>query len=102
VPYVIFAKGGMASPLDQASIHEGRPILAATAFERRLEGRVLEFALRDGKYVDTATGSEWNVLGEAVAGPLKGKRLPAIDSGVHFAFAWLAFNPHTEIVQALP
>ena len=34
---------------------------------------------------------------EAVAGPLKGKRLPSLDSGVHFAFAWLAFNPDSEI-----
>jgi hypothetical protein len=102
IPYVVFAKSGMASPLDQARIEAGRPIPAATAFERRLEGRVLEFALRDGRYVDAATASEWNILGEAVAGPLKGKRLPPIDSGVHFAFAWLAFNPDSEIVRALP
>jgi hypothetical protein len=102
LPYVIFVKGGMASPLDEAQITEGRPIPAATAFERRLDGRILAFELRGGRYVDTETGSEWNVLGEAVSGPLKGKRLPAMDSGVHFAFAWLAFNPQTEIVQALP
>ncbi|MGH8691617.1 MAG: DUF3179 domain-containing (seleno)protein [Burkholderiales bacterium] len=51
---------------------------------------------------DVQTGSEWNVLGEAAAGPLKGKRLPAMDSGVHFAFAWLAFNPQSEIVRVLP
>lgn len=52
--------------------------------------------------VDTRTGSEWNVLGEAVSGPLKGKRLAPLDSGVHFAFAWLAFNPDSEIVRTLP
>jgi hypothetical protein len=102
MPYVVFAKGGMASPLDHARIEEGRPIPAATAFERRIERRVLEFALREGRYVDSSTGSEWNILGEAVAGPLKGKRLPPMDSGVHFAFAWLAFNPKSEIVRALP
>jgi hypothetical protein len=102
LPYVVFAKPGMASPLDSQRIEEGRAIAAATAYERRLDGRVLEFARRGGKYVDTATGSEWNLLGEAVAGPLKGKRLPSLDSGVHFAFAWLAFNPDSEIVRALP
>jgi hypothetical protein len=102
MPYVVFAKGGMASPLDQARIEEGRTIPAATAFERSLEGRVLEFAARDGRFVDTATGSHWNILGEAVAGPLKGKRLLSLDSGVHFAFAWLAFNPDSEIVRTLP
>jgi len=101
VPYVVFAKHGMASPLDQARIAEGRPIPAATAFARRLGERTLEFEFRGGKFVDTATGSEWNLLGESVAGPLKGKRLPQLESGVHFAFAWLAFNPASEVVREL-
>ncbi len=100
--YVVFAKSGMASPLDTARIEAGRPIPAATAFERKLDGRVLDFFLRDGKYLDSATGSEWNILGEAMAGPLKGKRLSSVDSGVHFAFAWLAFNPESEIVRTIP
>ena len=101
-PYVVFTKPGMASPLDSARIEEGRPIPAATAFGRTLDGRVLEFALRAARRVDAQTGSEWNLLGEAVAGPLKGKRLAPLDSGVHFAFAWLAFNPDSEIVRTLP
>lgn len=50
----------------------------------------VDFAFREGKRFDSQTGSEWNLLGEAVAGPLKGKCLPAVESGVHFAFAWLA------------
>jgi hypothetical protein len=102
VPYVVFVKGGTASPLDTDRIAEGRPIPAATAFDRRLEGRVLEFRARGGRTVDTATGSEWNLFGEAVSGPLKGKRLASIESGVHFAFAWLAFNPASEIAAELP
>jgi hypothetical protein len=99
--YVVFAKRGMASPLDEARIAEGRSIPAATAFGRRLGDRTLEFEFRDGKARDTATGSEWNLLGEAIAGPLKGGRLPQLESGVHFAFAWLAFNPASEIVREL-
>jgi hypothetical protein len=102
VPYVVFSRPGMASPLDRAEIAEGRAIAAATAFARRLDGRLLEFSARDGRFMDAATGSEWNILGEAVAGPLKGRRLAAMDSGVHFAFAWLAFNPESEIVRELP
>jgi len=101
-PYVVFSRPGMASPLDRREIAEGRPIAAATAFDRRLDARILEFQARDGRFLDTATGSEWNILGEAVAGPLKGRRLAAVDSGVHFAFAWLAFNPDSEIVRELP
>ena len=96
-PIAILSRGGMASPLDQDQIARGRQIPAASAFSRRFDGQVLRFAQRDGKIVDVATGSEWSLLGEAVAGRLKGKRLTPLDSGVHFAFAWLAFNPDTEI-----
>jgi hypothetical protein len=102
LPYVVFVKPGMMSPLDREVIAHSRAIPAATVFERRLDRRLLSFESRDGRYFDRETGSEWNILGEALAGPLKGRRLPAIDSGVHFAFAWLAFNPQSEIVQRLP
>lgn len=103
VPYVVFAKPGMNSPLDGASIREGRPIPAAAAFDRRLAGRVLEFAFEGGRIVDRPTGSAWNILGEAASGPLQGQRLaPITENGVHFAFAWLAFNPDSEVVRALP
>ena len=100
VPYVVLAKPGMASPLDRQRVDEGREIVATGAFDRRLDGEVLEFTQRDGRVIDTATQSEWNVLGEAVSGPLKGRRLAALESGVHFAFAWLAFNPASEIVKS--
>ena len=33
---------------------------------------------------------------------MKTHRLATLDSGVHLAFAWLAFNPDSEIVRALP
>jgi len=102
VPYVVLAKPGMASPLDKPRIDAGRPIPAATAFDRRLQGRTLEFTRRGAHTLDTATGSEWNLLGEVIAGPLKGRRLAQLESGVHFAFAWLAFNPASEIVRSIP
>jgi hypothetical protein len=102
VPYVVFVKRGTASPLDSERIADGRAIPAATAFDRRLDGRVLEFRPAGTRTVDTATGSEWNLFGEAVAGPLKGRRLAPVESGVHFAFAWLAFNPASEIAAELP
>ncbi len=103
VPYVVLIKPGMASPLDSAAIHEGRPIPAAAAFDRRVAGRVLEFSYEGGRIVDQPTGSMWDVLGEATSGPLQGRRLaPITASGVHFAFAWLAFNPDSEVVHALP
>jgi hypothetical protein len=102
LPYVVFARPAMASPLDSERMDAGRPIPAATAFERRLDGRVLTLEVRGGRYFDAETGSEWNILGAAVAGPLKGRRLPPVQSGVHFAFAWLAFNPDSEVVRTIP
>ena len=101
VPYLVFVKPGMSSPLDSARTAEGRAIPAAAAFDRRLEGRLLSFEARDAKVHDAETGSEWNILGEVVAGSLKGKRLAPVASGVHFAFAWLAFNPNSEIVRSI-
>jgi len=96
-PVLILSKEGTLSVLDASEIAEARRIPSATAFSRRLEGRTLEFTMRGGKVYDRQTDSQWSVLGHAVAGPLAGRRLAPLDSGVHFAFAWLAFNPQTEI-----
>ena len=96
-PVLILSKEGTLSVLDASEIAEARRIPSTTAFSRRLEGRTLEFTMRGGKVYDRQTDSQWSVLGHAVAGPLAGRRLAPLDSGVHFAFAWLAFNPQTEI-----
>ena len=102
LPYVVFVKDGMASALDAERVETGREIPAATAFDRRIDGKVLEFSHRGGAWMDKNTGSRWNLFGEAVAGSLAGQRLVPVSGGVHFAFAWLAFNPESEIVRTLP
>jgi hypothetical protein len=99
-PVVVLSRPGVRSALDAGRIAESRTIPAASAFERHVEGRVLTFAARDGRLVDRETGSEWNLFGEATAGPLKGKRLAPLEGGVHFAFAWLAFRPGSEVYRA--
>jgi len=96
-PIVVFSRAGMLSALDAELIRDSREIQAAAAYNRKLDGRVLSFERRDLRIVDRETGSEWNLFGHAIAGPLKGSRLKPADSGVHFAFAWLAFNPASEI-----
>jgi len=55
----------------------------------------------EGVIRDKKTKSVWNSFGHAISGELKGKRLKQIDKGVHFAFAWLAFDPEAEVF-ALP
>ncbi|MDH3713815.1 MAG: DUF3179 domain-containing protein [Gammaproteobacteria bacterium] len=96
----VFSKNNTASVLDTSRTVEGRQIPAANAFARRVDGKVLEFTVRDGRIVDTATGSAWNILGESTAGPMRGKRLEPLTGGVHFAFAWLVFRPDSEIYGA--
>jgi hypothetical protein len=96
-PIAVFGQEGMLSVLDAEIIRDSRRIPAAAAYSRKLRGRVLSFERRGPRIVDRETGSEWDIFGKAIAGPLKGERLIPADSGVHFAFAWLAFNPQSEI-----
>jgi len=67
------------------------------AFRRRVGGRKLDFLWQQNSLVDQQTGSTWSVLGTAVKGPLKGAQLQPLRGGMHFAFAWLAFNPDVPI-----
>lgn len=99
-PVVVLSRPGLRSALDAERIGESRTIPAASAFDRTLGGRTLTFSAREGRLLDAQTGSEWNLFGEAVAGPLKGQRLTPLPGGVHFAFAWLAFRPESEIYRA--
>lgn len=98
-PVVALSTRGMLSALDREAIAESREIVAAAAFDRRAAGRVLTFELREGAIVDRETATRWNVLGHAVSGALKGSRLRPVPGGVHFAFAWLAFRPESEIYR---
>ena len=99
-PIAVFSQEGMLSALDAELIRDSRRVPAAAAYSRRLNERVLSLERRDGRILDRETGSEWDIFGRAVAGPLKGARLKPADGGVHFAFAWLAFNPQSEIYAA--
>ena len=102
VPITVFAPGTAASALDDASIADSRAVPVAAAFIARHQGMKLDFSALEGsdsRLVDAQTGSQWNALGHAVDGKLKGARLQQIDSGVHFAFAWLAFDPDATIYR---
>lgn len=101
-PVVVLSRDGTYSALDGEAIAKSRIMASATAFSRRSDGQVLNFLFTDGQIIDDETGSSWNILGQAVAGPLAGQRLSSTPSGVHFAFAWLAFNPHSQIYGQNP
>ncbi len=94
---VLFSKEGLYSALDASEIVASRKVFSATAWDRKLDGKILRFKMSEGRILDKNTGSEWNVLGQAVTGPMKGKQLQAVNAGAHFAFVWLAFHPGAEI-----
>jgi Protein of unknown function (DUF3179) len=96
-PLVVFHRGGTVSALDGGVIWASRDVGAATVFNRSLDGRVLTFAIRGEQFVDNQTGSTWDILGRATAGPFAGKRLEAVISANHFWFAWAVFKPETRI-----
>jgi hypothetical protein len=77
----------------------GRDVGAATAYARTLDGQTLMLTLDGARIVDQETGSEWNVLGQAVSGKLAGKQLMPVVAVNHFWFSWAAFKPQTRIYQ---
>ena len=96
---VVFFVPGTRSALDRSSIRDSRNVGATGVFDPNLDGRTLTFRAEGGNLVDNETGSVWNILGEAVEGPLTGKALTPIAHANHFWFAWAAFKPDTIIYQ---
>lgn len=90
---VVWGAEETASALDSSDIAEGRSVGVGLAYLRTVEGRVLTFDSQgDDTFKDRETGSTWDLLGNAVAGPLLGAKLtPAVHTN-HFWFAWAAFN----------
>lgn len=79
---------GTNSSLNHSEITSGEDIGSTGVFFA--DGEVFE---RVGDvFVDDATGSTWNILGEAVAGPRRGDRLEPITHVDTFWFAWSTFQ----------
>ena len=98
-PVTVFSFESMNSALDKARISESRLIPSAAIYRAVIDDKKLSFALKDGAAVDNETGSVWNIFGIAESGPLAGKKLEQLDKGVHFAFAWFAFDPQAEVFK---
>lgn len=82
----------------------GNPILLtsefssnARAFDREVDGKVLEFTYSDGLVIDIQTNSEWNYEGHAISGTLKGTQLDREVFDPGFWFEWVAFHPSTSV-----
>lgn len=99
IDLVVFHSGGTSSALDTATIAEGADVGAAGVFEAVLDGQKLTFTSEGDRFIDDISGSSWNILGEAIAGPMEGKMLTPVVHGTHFWFAWAAFKPETLIYE---
>jgi len=71
----------------------------ARAFDRNINGQVLEFVFSDGKIIDLQTSSEWSYDGIAISGELEGVEMNRLPFNPGFWFEWVAFHPETEIYE---
>ncbi len=97
---VVFWQEGANSALDQALITTSRDVGAANSFSPLVKNEPLTFTSVENKIFDDQTGSEWNILGLAIAGPLEGTQLERVVGVNHFWFSWAAFRPDTRVYQA--
>ncbi|WP_316504724.1 DUF3179 domain-containing protein [Nitrosopumilus sp.] len=65
------------------------------AFERTVDGLVLDFGYVENKIIDKQTNSEWNYDGLSISGQHKGKQLERLPMEPGFWFEWVAFHPET-------
>lgn len=97
-PLVVAWQGGTSSPLDSASIAAGADIGSTGVFSSLVNGQALRFEPATSGLRDIQTGSTWNILGQAVAGPLAGTSLAPIAHVDTFWFVWAVFLPHTRLL----
>jgi len=81
------------TPIVLFSMYSGN----ARAFDRNVEGQVLEFDFSDNKIIDLQTSSVWNYDGIAISGELEGLELNRLPFNPGFWFEWIAFHPDTEV-----
>jgi hypothetical protein len=95
----VFFKSGTNSALGHQLISFVKDIGSTAVYNAELDGQKLTFTATGDTFNDAETGSTWNILGEAINGPMIGERLTKIVHGDHFWFAWSAFKPDTLIYQ---
>ena len=98
----VFYKSNTTSAFQEVGGGPNRLVGSAAVYDPEVDGGKLRFLLEDGVLKDEATGSEWNMLGQAIGGSLSGRQLTPIVHGNHFWFAWAAFNPETTVRTLAP
>lgn len=92
---VLFHIDGTSSALGAAQISNGDDVGATGVFDPHVDGQTLTFYREGELLMDNETSSTWNILGQAIDGPLAGETLTPIVHADHFWFSWAAFKPDT-------
>jgi hypothetical protein len=112
-PVIGLSRGPLALPIASRQVLNlrvgGHPVAVVldaasgfgAAYDRQLARRTLTLIPRSRpgrplELEDRETGSRWNLLGQAVGGPLRGQRLPRLGQRALF-FAWSALHPGSAI-----
>ena len=93
-PVTVWHLPGTTSALNAPQVADGQDIGAIAAY---LTSDTFERV--DDGFVDRATGSTWDILGVATAGPRTGDRLEPLVYLDTFWFAWSAYFPDTELLD---
>ncbi len=96
---VFFHSERTVSVLDASKISASKSIGSVTVFNPTLDGQLLTFKKGDEYFVDDISGSRWDITGRCIEGRMKGSQLAIVPHSNHFAFAWLAFFPDSEIFE---
>ena len=90
--FVIFWTKHAASALDRKKIGDSKRVGSVGVYETKVDDHELTFEEKGGLFLDSQTGSKWNIFGEAVEGPLKGRKLNPLVHHNTFWFVWGAFH----------
>ncbi|MCD4791986.1 MAG: DUF3179 domain-containing protein [Bacteroidales bacterium] len=94
---VIFYQNGTVSVLDNTIISKSKDVGSITVFNPKVNNEILIFKKAGNTFEDEQTNSEWDITGLCTKGELKGSQIKPVIHGNHFAFAWFAFYPESEI-----
>lgn len=96
---VAWHRPGQASALETGAVSNGRDVGTVGVFVPELDGERLTFTVTEDGFREAETGSIWNVLGLATAGPLAGEQLTTYRHVDTFWHSWVAFQPDTTIIR---
>jgi hypothetical protein len=98
---VILWRAGQNTALEEADTSKGRDVGSVGVFLPVVDGRTLTFQADGDGFVDTDTGTRWDITGQAVDGELTGTRLERIPHLDTFWFAWSTYQPDTDLIDTL-